>query len=210
MEAELATADKYLDYFEVLWSDPTVVGSDSECLWPADPNLRPCTDTALAFMLNTTVWSRLSGRLRFFVSYSNDFDGSGCPACRGMFAGPKGALLWSSFVATWVAAFAHPQYLRVGGRPLFKILGPYNLLQVACGGNVTLVQERVATLRRSAVAAGVGDPLIGGGWIPANLPMPTAPYQGVLYDFTGKVACGGHRDESISSTCLGMRARAVS
>lgn len=184
VEAELKAADKYLDYLEVLWSDPRMVGSDTECLWPTDPNLRPCTDTPLAIMLNTSVWNTLTGRLGLIVSYSNDFDSSAKPSAAGMFAGASGLRLWQSFVATWVSAMQHPHYFRVDGRPVFKILGPYNFHAVQCGNNATLAQVLIDVLRGAARDAGVGDLLVGGGWAPLDGPDPS-PYQGVAYDFTG-------------------------
>ena len=36
--------------------------------------LSPLTDTALAWMLNTTIWPSLKGGLHFMISYSTDFD----------------------------------------------------------------------------------------------------------------------------------------
>jgi hypothetical protein len=155
VNAELRVANQYLDYLEVLWSDPVRVGSDKECAWPADPNMRPCTDTALAWMINSSVWSeqnRTQQKLHFFVSYSNDFDGSAIS--RGMFAGAEGGALWGSFCQTWIRAMAHPRYFKVSDRPVFKILGPYNLLAVQCAGNRSLVQSLVHDFRVAAIAAG--------------------------------------------------------
>jgi hypothetical protein len=61
----LAAADAHgVDFFEVLWMDPKVVGGCSVGNWPTDPNLRPCTDTALAWMLNTTIWPTLTHDVR--------------------------------------------------------------------------------------------------------------------------------------------------
>lgn len=36
-----------------------------------------------------------------------------------------------------------------------------------------------------AKATGVGDPLIGGGWVRPDIPGPPKEYQGIEYDFTG-------------------------
>ena len=60
---------------------------------------------------------------------------------------------------------ASPRYLKVSGRPVFKILGPFNFLSRQCGGNTTLALSLIRRLRATAVSAGVGNPLIGGGWI---------------------------------------------
>ncbi len=61
VEADLADADRYgIDFFEVLWSDPVVVGGGGSCDGghdPTDPNYHPCVDIGLVWMLNTSIWS---------------------------------------------------------------------------------------------------------------------------------------------------------
>lgn len=188
VEADLIAADQYgVDAFEVLWSDPVVVGGGSSCNGghnPADPNLHPCVDIGLAWMLNTSVWSELTRGLHFFVSYSTDFDGPGTGA-QGLFVGAAGQKRWESYCATWIRAMRHPRHLKVDGRPLFKILGPSHFLGTQCSGNATLAQQRIDQFRRLAHAAGVGNPIIGGGWVTGAQPMPSKVYQGVEYDYTG-------------------------
>ena len=198
IEAELRVADANgVDFFSVLWSDPHQVGGCSVGKWPKDPNYHPCTDTALAWMLNTTIWPSLKGGLHFMISYSTDFDSVGSKA-QGMFTGDAGLQLFESYAATWVRAMAHPRYLKVDSRPVFKILGPYNFLAAQCNHNVTLAQALIHRFRAMAVAAGVGDPLIGGGWIDPNsaFPMPSGTYQGVAYDYTGTYNSAG-RDPAL-------------
>lgn len=68
---------------------------------------------------------------------------------------------WASLVGTWVRAMSHARYLRVGGRPVFKVLIP-EIFFLECGRNSTLVVARLGELRAAAKAAGVGDPIIGG------------------------------------------------
>lgn len=158
---------------------------DTAGRWVSDPNYLPCTDTALAWMLNTTIWPTLTGGIRFSISYSTDFDSPTNPLAAGLFVGPAGLAVFDSYVGTWVRAMAHPRYMRVEGRPTFKILGPYNFYQGPCSGNVTLAQSLIDRFRAAAVAAGVGNPLIGGGWIANDVPLPTPVYQGIKYDYTG-------------------------
>jgi len=65
---------------------------------------------------------------------------------------------------------AHPRYLAVGGRPLFQVLIPDIFLE-QCGGNATLAGELLDVLRAAGAAAGVGAPVIGGGWLnPSQAP----------------------------------------
>ena len=157
VEADLIAASAYgVDFFEVLWSDPAVVGGGSSCDGghdPADPNMRPCVDIGLAWMLNSSIWPELKGGLRFSVSYSTDFDSAKTPA-QGMFVGEAGQKKWESFCATWIRAMSHHRYLRVDGRPVFKILGPSNFLGAQCAGNATLSQQRIDEFRALAQAAG--------------------------------------------------------
>ena len=53
IKAELAAAQAHgVDWFEMLWYDPAVVSSCAGGEWPADLNLRPCTNTPIAWMVN--------------------------------------------------------------------------------------------------------------------------------------------------------------
>lgn len=198
VEGDLIDADRYgVDFFEVLWSDPAVVGGGSSCDGghdPADPNFHPCVDIGLVWMLNTTIWSELNGGLHFFISYSTDFDAPGT-AAEGMFVGSDGERRWESYCATWIRAMSHPRYLKVDGRPLFKVLGPEHFLGTQCSHNATLSQQRIDQFRAWAQAAGVGNPIIGGGWVTDAQPMPDRIYQGVEYDYTGVYGSAGRRPE---------------
>ena len=158
--AEVHAADAAgLDFFHVLFYDDD---GEQECGENADPNLVPCLDISLAFMLNTSaVWEGTTGRLHFALAYSNDVDRSRV----GMFVGAAGRAQWLSRVGTWVRAMQHPRYLFVGGRPVFQVLIP-DIFVSQCGGNVTLAEELLQVLRDAGVAAGVGAPVIGGGWLP--------------------------------------------
>lgn len=124
-------------------------------------------------MLNTSsVWNGTS-RLRFFITYSNDVDSGSA----GQFVGPAGAAAWASLVGTWVAAMAHPRYLKVAGRPVFQVLIPSIFETVQCGGDASLANALIASLRAAGAAAGVGPVLVGGGWQVPAIPnaSPTPP-----------------------------------
>lgn len=97
---------------------------------------------------------------------------------------------WAAMVEAWVAAMASPGYLRVGGRPVFKILQGETFLNDGCGGNATLAAARIDGLRDMARAArGVGEIVIGVSWIEPFQPLPYAPGLvsafGFMPDFTG-------------------------
>ena len=63
----------------------------------------------------------------------------------------------------------HPRYLNINNRPVFKILIPEIFIS-ECGGNATFAEARLEELRQTAVALGVGKPLIGGGWENPSVP----------------------------------------
>ena len=164
--AEIETADKALDFFDVLYYDG---GMDCGMAPGSDPNLRYCLDSALAFMLNSSsVWGS-TRRLHFFISYSNDIDRSHA----NVFVGAAGEAKWSGLVRTWVSAMRHPRYLKVDGRPVFKILIP-DIFVTECGGNATLATLRLDELRAAARQAGLKNPIVGGGWQNPGLPSGAA------------------------------------
>ena len=128
--------------------------------------------------------------IRFSISLSNDLWQA------NEFVGPAGLARWYSYVDTWVGAMANPRYMKVDGRPVFKILGPYNFLARQCGGNTTLALSLIAQLRLRALAAGVGNPLVGGGWIGETQVAPPSEngrviYQGIQVDYTGTYNSAG-------------------
>jgi hypothetical protein len=85
---------------------------------------------------------------------------------------------WRSACGEWVAAMKDPSYLRVGGRPAFKIHGLQHFLNQN-GGDLRRVAERLSILREVAREAGVPDPLLSGGVMPseaATLGRAAEPY----------------------------------
>jgi len=123
---------------------------------------------------STDMWENTS-RLHFFITYSNDGDRQGNAFAHDMFVGPTNLSRWDSFVGTWVRAMRHPRYLTVNGRPVFKVLIPDNFLGWQCGSNTTLADSLLQRLRSAAAVAGVGDPIIGGGWHNPSVPIPAVP-----------------------------------
>jgi hypothetical protein len=56
----------------------------------------------------------------------------------------------------------HWRYIKVGGRPVFKVLIP-SVFLAECGANKTLATALLSQLKSAAHAAGVGEPLARGG-----------------------------------------------
>eukprot|EP00041_Stephanoeca_diplocostata_P023323 m.571043 g.571043 ORF g.571043 m.571043 type:complete len:326 (-) comp22265_c1_seq27:739-1716(-) len=181
--------EKGLDYFDVLFYDGGSRGTDNAACYNPDANLNHCLNTALAWMMNSSsVWTGVA-HMHFFITYSNDIDRSSQGT---RFSGPTGLDAWDALSATWVRAMGHPRYLKIGGRPVFKVLIPEVFLNNQCGGNVTLAEALLQRLRVASRAAGVGEALVGGGWqtpaIPAAGPPPTPrphPNGYMLYPSTG-------------------------
>ena len=187
---ELRAADSHgVDFFDVLYYDG---GADCGTS-PTDRNLAYCLDSPLAWMLNsTTVWAGVTN-LRFYLSYSNDVDAHS----PGKFVGASGDESWRRLVATWAAAMRHPRYLRVNGRPVFKVLIPDIFLKIECEGNVSLANQRLDELRAAVRAGGSCELLLGGGWqnpsIPATGAAPTKhphPRGFMVYNQT-EISCLG-------------------
>jgi hypothetical protein len=87
------------------------------------------------------------------------------------------AAAWETACRYWCRTMAHPGYLRVGGRPVFKIHG-LRLFQKQCGGKAAAVADRIETLRRIARETGLPNPLISGGILSDDIPAgpDAAPY----------------------------------
>ena len=87
---------------------------------------------------------------------------------------------WHSACRVWVAAMQDPSYLRVGGRPVFKIHGLDHFLHQN-GGDLRRVAERLRILRETARDTGLPGLLVGGG-VMASEAATIAPAAGP-YDF---------------------------
>ncbi len=65
---------------------------------------------------------------------------------------PK-AKVWPDFVKIWISYFKQPDYVRVGGKPLFIVFSPENMRTIF--GSSKNVSQALAYLRSRAVAAGL-------------------------------------------------------
>lgn len=69
---------------------------------------------------------------------------------------------WDECIQTFLKAFAHPSYLRLNGKPVFKIHSGHFFYQ-QCGNDWQKGQARLETLRDAVRHAGLGEVLIGVG-----------------------------------------------
>jgi hypothetical protein len=78
---------------------------------------------------------------------------------------------WEAACQEWCAAMKHPSYLRLDGRPVFKIHG-LDYFYRQNGDDPTKVQVRLDAFRRIANANGLSSPLISSGVMPGGVPSP--------------------------------------
>lgn len=90
---------------------------------------------------------------------------------------------WKECVNTWTRAMIHPSYLRVKGRPVFKVHGArYFIAQN--GSDMEQCRARLEFLRAAAREQGLGELLIGGG-VGAGEAIDAKDNIASLFDFTG-------------------------
>ena len=77
--------------------------------------------------------------------------------------------LWEESCDEWVESMKHPNYLRIGGKALFKVHGFHYFIKQN-DNNAAKVASCLAILREKAELAGVGPLLIGTGVMPEGVP----------------------------------------
>jgi len=157
MDREIAAAaDHGVHFFQILWYPAGQTPQE----WSAHP-----LNAGLRQFLASTNRHRLKFTLEFVNHPPFDL---------------KPHEEWRSACREWIAAMKDPAYLRVGGRPVFKIHGLQHFLNQN-GGDVQHVAERLRILRNIARESGLPDPLISGGVVPGDEETLAAP--AVPYDF---------------------------
>jgi hypothetical protein len=84
---------------------------------------------------------------------------------------------WEAACKEWCAAMKHSSYLRLDGRPVFKVHG-MDYVYMQNGDDPKKVIGRLDTLRRTARENGLLSPLISAGVMPGGVPAPdrVAPF----------------------------------
>jgi len=154
-----AAAQAGVDFFSILWYyNPP--GKERE------PHVALTERGLTNFMASPE-----AGRMRFMIEFCNH---------------PPFAVAtdedWNRCIQTWLKAFRHPSYLRVGGRLVFKVHGGDFFLQQN-GGDPVRARARLDTLRQAVRQAGLGELLIGGGVGAAEHIGPEHPLA-KIFDFT--------------------------
>ena len=155
MDREIvAAADHGVDFFQILW-------------YPQPrQDERPAEQHKLNEGLRLFMASPNSHRMNFTLEFVNH---------------PPFAITaddaWEATCHEWCRAMKHPGYLRVDGRPVFKIHSLHAFFEQN-GKEQARVAARLETLRRIAREHGLPSPLIGGGSMAGAVPLAAsaAPY----------------------------------
>ncbi len=89
---------------------------------------------------------------------------------------------WAYCVKLWTEWIQHPQYLRIDGRPVFKVHG-FHHFHVQNDRDPALSRKRLELLRQSVRDAGAGEILIGCG-VSDHEAIPEGHPATALFDFT--------------------------
>lgn len=161
MDREIVLASAFgVDFFPILWyyNDP---GSERE------PNARFLERGLTCFMASPE-----AHRMKFFIEFCNH------PPYQ-----VETEEQWQNCLDTWMKAFAHPSYLRVGGKLVFKIHG-WGFFWEQCGKDRAQCLARVEQIRQAVREAGLGEMLIGVGVSAQEKVTDAYQFEG-LFDFTG-------------------------
>lgn len=159
MDKEIVTAAQFgVDFFQILWYpiEDAKARAASEGR-PMEPHVEKVNE-GLRLFLN----SPENDKIRFTIEYVNH--------------APFGIVddaAWEKTCRMWSDVMRHPSYLRVGGRPVFKIHG-LHAFRLQNENDSARVAQRITTLRRIARQAELPDPLIGAGASPLGIPPAEA------------------------------------
>ncbi|HOQ88352.1 MAG TPA: glycoside hydrolase family 99-like domain-containing protein [Phycisphaerae bacterium] len=149
MDREIvAAADHGVDFFQILYyCRPALVNGRSP-----EPHADKLNAALEQFMA-----SPHAGRMKFTLETVNHppFDATTDQE-------------WAEACHLWAQAMKHPSYLRVDGRPVFKIHG-YELFLRSAGGDVETARARLDVLRQAVRDAGAGEVLLSAGILPEQL-----------------------------------------
>ena len=163
MDREIAVASEYgVDFFLMLWYF-NGIGDAAE---------REKHSRFLNVGLEQFMKSPNADRMKFAVEYCNHEPYQ-----------IKEQADWDWAVETWVEMMKHPSYLRVGGKPFFKVHS-WHHYWFENGENMDQCIARIQQLRQTARDAGLGELLIGAGI--GSFQQITSPEDRIvkLFDFT--------------------------
>ena len=147
MDREIAAAaDHGIDFFQILYY----------CQRPGAPT-QP-HEEMLNVGLDQFMASPNSARMKFTIEVVN----------HAPFDAPE-IEEWRAACMVWARAMQHPSYLRIDGRPVFKIHG-YDWFLKGAGRKVEVAKERLNLLRSIVREAGSGEIMLSAGVMPMEIP----------------------------------------
>ncbi len=148
MDKEIAAAAKYgVDFFQILWYPPLKdVGKETHA--------QHLNDGVSCFMA-----SKNSRLMQFCVEYVNHAPFT-----------IETDQAWESTCRLWAKWMNHRSYLKVDGRPVFKIHGAHQFL-LQNGNDPARVAKQIKTLRRIVQESGLPNPLVATGIMPYEKPL---------------------------------------
>jgi hypothetical protein len=160
MDKEILAASSHgVDFFSILWYyNP----KDQE----REPNARFLSRGLEGFMKSPN-----ANRMKFMIEFCNHppYDVTTDEQ-------------WQECVDYWVKCMAHPSYLRIDGKAVFKVHGGAYFMKQN-GNDVEKSKARLDSLRAAADKAGVGPLLIGCG-VGGGEAIPPDHWAAKLFDFT--------------------------
>jgi len=163
MDREIATASEYgVDFFLILWY---FNGIDNKA--EREKNVRLANVGIEQFRKSPN-----ADRMKFAIEYCNHEPFQ-----------IKDQTDWDWSVKYWVEVMKHPSYLRVGGKPFFKVHS-WHHYWFENGEDMDQCKKRMEQLRQAARNAGLGELLIGCGI--SSYQRITSPEDRIvkLFDFT--------------------------
>jgi len=159
MDKEIVAAARFgVDFFQILWYPV----DDMKRRLAAEEREIPPHVEKLNEGLRLFLESPENHRIRFTIEYVNH--------------APFGIVddaSWENTCRKWCDVMRHPSYLKVGGRPVFKVHG-LHACRLQNREAPAQVRHRITMLRSIARQAGLPDPLIGAGASPLGIPLPEA------------------------------------
>ena len=163
MDREIAVAAEYgVDFFLILWY---FNGIDNTA--EREPNARFLNVGVEQFMASPYAY-----RMKFAIEYCNHAPYQ-----------IKDQADWDWAVKYWVEVMRHPSYLRIGGRPFFKVHS-WHHYWFENNENMDQCIARLEQLRQAARDAGLGELLIGTGIGSYQTITHPEDRVAILFDFT--------------------------
>ena len=160
MDREIVAASTYgVDFFSILWYPSLADGR-------VEPNARFLERGITCFTASPE-----AHRMKFMIEFCNHrpFE-------------VKTDEHWDRCVEYSVKQMRYPAYLRVGGRPVFKVHSGGGMVQ-QCDGDIELAKTRLDRFRRAVADAGLGEVLIGAGFH-AGMKITPEHWAAELFDFS--------------------------